>query len=211
MGTASFDDTEGHPDGPLPTELLADTLGHQPAVIAAYPMPDPVVNGVIRYAVVCDHQMPTPRVELRGVVHALETQCLKIVDLFLFAPSNAPSLPRSGAYVGAQGFSCDGKGYDPPSEHDPLNGSKLRTIERYADASSERPGLDVALLRWMEESEHYFHNDARREYEDDWHAYFRLYPPALRRAFLTSRSSHLMEICASSPILMFRSRWEQHA
>ena len=39
MGTASFNDTECYPDGPLPTELLADTLGHQPAVIAAYPMP----------------------------------------------------------------------------------------------------------------------------------------------------------------------------
>ena len=195
-------------DSRISRKVLRACLEQRKRITAAYLMPEPIKNSVIRLAVVADPMWSMFYENTASLTHDLELQIGEIFDLFYFTESNCPSCKNEQLIFScSEDFTSNGAGYRAYNEEDELNTSKIRVIEEFADRLEANLDIKLVAIQHADEYVEMYRETVCFPYIYDWNVYLKEYPNDLLIRFLRSRSSHLKMIAPSSPLLT-HALWE---
>ena len=175
---------------------------------SVYFMPEKRIGSTYRLAIICQTNFAQLDTKLRDFRPMMELRSNKLLDFFYFTPNNCPPCTKTNlVFSKSTGLENTGDHYDPYNETDPENESKIRLIEQFASQLQSNASLPTRIMAHVINKGNFFHDDHRKLFENEWFIYLTLYPNNLLYQFLTSRNTHLHEICASSPILRTQPIW----
>lgn len=185
--------------------LIGKLFSTIPGILEVYRMPGQQIDNVLRLAVVVDKDINSSL--LQQIVHDLEIRLDAIVDIFMFHNGTQPPNEYGDFFYQSNQSHMHQNGfYMPYNEDDFINISKIETIELFADKLENDPSIRERLFKLFQTGNNQVDRFGKR-YFDDWYSYLSEYPLDLLIRFLRSRTNHLQEICADSPILRYRNTW----